>query len=571
MFLVFVLVMLMVLFQYQLYRKSLRADQAFGGLVESLEKWSSGGTEDGSVPAAGGESFEYPGDEGDWRIWAFRVEPRTLNPISADSDIYARWICNRWIFEPLLVYDYETVEMEPLLAESFEVSEDGLHYWFTIREDARFSDGHPVTADDVIFTYKTIVDPGVDAANMANYYLDVEKVEKIGERGVHFVMKRPFFKALENLSFWDFGVLPEHIYRYEDPMDFNNRVSDPVGSGPYVFENWTKGDRVVLRRNEKYWGPKPKIEKLVYKFVVNEQASLEALKAGQVDMIIPTPEQYGLLEEDQQMHEDFLFMEYWNPGAPFYYIGWNQDVVFFEHARVRRAMTHLIDRQEIVDVILRGHASMISGPFFLKGKQNDPTIAPLKYDPILAGKLLDEAGWTDSDGDGIRDKDGQDFKFKFAYSGSNQFYRQLATLLKDWMAQAGVRLEPEPIEWSVLLVRIKERKFESMVMGWGGDILEDPYQLWHSSQIGGGGSNYVGFANSEADEIIETARAEMNELTRNRMYHRLHRILHDEQPYTFLFARPTFRIVDNRFENTNVYTLGPDYMEWYVPKAKQKY
>jgi peptide/nickel transport system substrate-binding protein len=185
--------------------------------------------------------------------------------------------------------------------------------------------------------------------------------------------------------------------------------------------------------------------------------------------------------------------------------------------------------------------------------------------------LLDEAGWVDSDSDGIRDKDGVPLRFKFMYSVSSTLYQRLVKILKNEAAKVGIEIVPDPYEWSVVIDKLNNRKFESMVMGWGGDILEDPYQLWHSSQIGNRGSNYVGFNIAEADTIIEQARRTIDEGKRNKLYHQLHAILHAEQPYTFLFTRPTFRLVDRRFKNVNIHKMGYNYLEWYVPKDKQKY
>lgn len=514
---------------------------------------------------------EYPGDEGDWLVWAFRVEPKTLSQISTENDIYARWLTVPYIFEPLLFYDYNEIKLEPWLAESYEVSSDGIQITFDLRDDIHFSDGHPVTADDVIFTYETIVNPKVDAANIANLYIDVDKAVKVSERIVKFYMKRPHFKALENLSFWDIGILPEHIYRFDDPEEFNKRISDPVGSGPYVFEKWETGRKIVLRRNENYWGPKPKLKKIVFKFITNAVAAVQALRSHQVDIIIPEPDQFADLVEDEEFKKEFYCLSYFVPGTPFYYIGWNQDTPFFFDRRVRLAMTHIIDRREIISRLLKGYGRMITGPFYINGPQYDHNIEPWPYDPERAKQLLDEAGWIDTDGDGVRDKNGTPFRFEFLYSSDKVQYKRLVKFIRDQAAKVGIEVVPEPVEWSVVISRITDRKFDAMVMGWGGEILQDHYQLWHSSQIGNRGSNYVGFNNPQADTIIEQARKTLDDAERNKLYHRLHRILHEEQPYTFLFVRPTFRPIDRRFNNVKIYNLGPKYWQWYVPKDKQRY
>jgi len=569
-FFVFLSLLIIILLQILSMLQSDRFYEGLNQLQQTLEDTVLHSAKEKAGMADAGYE-EYPGDEGDWLIWAFRVEPKTLNQISVDGDIYSRWIATPNIFEPLLAYDFDEVKLKPCLAENYEVSDDGLEITFCLRKDIYFSDGVPVTTDDVVFTYETIINPAVDAANVANLYVDVDRVVQLDERIVKFFMKRPYFKSLENLSFWDIGILPKHIYDFNDAEQFNKHRSNPVGSGPYVFEKWTVGREIVLRRNENYWGPKPRLKKVIYRFISNTVAAVQALRSHQIDLTIPEPEQFADLVDDKEFNKEFNCLCYWSPGTPFYYIGWNQDTVFFSDRQVRLAMTHIINREQIIARLLKGNGGMITGPFYIKGRQNDPNIQPWPYDLEKAEQLLDAAGWRDTDGDGLRDKNGVDFRFKFMYSTASTLYTRLAKLLKDEAEKVGIEVIPEPYEWSVVISRLNDRKFESMVMGWGGDILEDPYQLWHSSQIGNRGSNYVGFNNTEADAIIEQARRTMDNDKRNKLYHRLHRILHEEQPYTFLYARPTLRLVDKRLKNVNIHKLGLNYREWYVPKEQQRY
>ncbi|MGA2914623.1 MAG: peptide-binding protein [Sedimentisphaerales bacterium] len=517
------------------------------------------------------QTDEYPGDAGDWLVWAFTVEPKTLNIISVNRDIYVKWMCFETVFEPLLAYDYDEIKLKPCLAEKYEISGDGLEITFTLRNDIHFSDGVPITADDVIFTYQTVVNPKIDAADQAQSYIDVAGAEKIDDRTVKFKMKKPYFLALEITGLWDIGVYPKHIYDFKTEEEFNKRISNPVGSGPYVFEKWETGDKVVFRRNENYWGPLPKIKKVIYKFIINDKARLQALRSGDVDIIIPSPEQYAELENDENFKKEFKCLTYWTPGSPFYYIGWNQDKPFFSDRRVRLAMTSLLDREAIIKHLLKGNGEIISGPYYLYSKENNPDIKPWPYDPNKAAQLLDEAGWIDSDGDGVRDKNGVPFKFKFSYSADYVLYQNIAAVLKDSAAKLGIEVIPDPVEWSILISRLPEHKFDAMIMGWGGSIVDDFYQIFHSSQSSNRGSNYVSFKNNEADKLLEQIRRTMDEEKRIELSRKVHSILHYEQPYTFLFVRPTNRILSPRFENVNIHKLGVKEEEWFVPKEKQRY
>jgi peptide/nickel transport system substrate-binding protein len=285
----------------------------------------------------------------------------------------------------------------------------------------------------------------------------------------------------------------------------------------------------------------------------------------------PTSEQFSEVSKDQKFLEEFRCLSYWDPTTGYSYIGWNEERPFFKDRRVRQVLTMLINRDSINEYLLKGLGHVISGPFYIYGHQGDPNIQPWPYNPQMAKKLLDEAGWVDHDGDGICDKDGVPFKFRFMTVSGTPFYERLAKLIKDEMAKVGIELTVDPYEWSVFQERLNTRSFDAVTLAWGGTVEEDPYQIWHSSQIGNRGSNYVGFKNAEADSLIEQARRTMDEDKRNELYPRLHRILHEEQPYTFMFTRPFLQLLDRRFENVKVHKLGLNPLEWYVPRDKQRY
>jgi peptide/nickel transport system substrate-binding protein len=512
----------------------------------------------------------YPGDDGDWLIWNVEGEPATLNPIVESATWSTRWIVNDSIFEPLTAYEPNDFKLKGILAEKFSVSNDGLEIYFKLRDNVKFSDGVPITTDDIIFTFNTITDPNVDAAGYANYFRDVDRYEKINDKEIKFYMKKVYFLSDKFLG--GMAIYPKHVYKYKNAQEFKTRISNPIGSGPYVFEKWDIGNQVILKRNENYWGQKPKITKRVYKFITNDTAALQALQAGQVDYIRPMPEQFTAKNNDSEFRNKFYCLSYWDAGnTGYFWIGWNQARPFFADRKVRLAMTYMIDREAIKKYILRNpDAEIPTGPFYIYGTQSDPNIKPWPYDPKKAAQLLDEAGWIDHDGDGIRDKDGVPFRFKYMIASGLAMHEQIAKLVKDSAAKLGIEVTPDTYEWSIFTQKVQSRDFDALNMAWGGSVEGDPYQIWHSSQIEKG-SNYVRFNNPEADSLIEQARQTLDTDKRNALYHRFHRIIHEEQPYTFIYTRPEQRFLSKDFQNVIVHKLGIDEREWYVPKEKQRY
>jgi len=573
-FFLFIFLLIMIVLQVL---SMVQADRLYERLNHLLDTLASNRTvivNQGNQAKTGAKNLpgqEYPGDEGDGLIWCIQIEPGTLNDIVTSATWATRWIMSNNIFESMVEYEPDAFKYRGKLAEKFSISDDGLEIYFKLRDDIYFSDGKPITIDDVIFTFRTITDPNVDASSYANYFRDVDRYEKINDKEIKFHMKKVYF-----LSFGFLGSMPihpKHIYQYKNASEFNNRVSNPVGSGPFVFEKWDVGRQVVLKRNDNYWGQKPKINKIIYRFITNDTAALQSLLAGEIDYLRPMPDQFAEKAQDEKFREKFYCLSYWDASnTGYFWIGWNQARPFFADKKVRLAMTHLIDREAIKIHILRNPETRIpTGPFYIYGPQGDPNIKPWPYDVEKAKQLLDEAGWIDHDGDGIRDKDGVKFIFKYMIVSGTQIHEQMAKLVKDSAAQVGIEVIIDPYEWSVFSDKVKNREFDAVNMAWGGSVEEDPYQIWHSSQIGNRGSNSVGFNNPQADAIIEEARRTLDENKRNELYHQFHRIIHEEQPYTFVYTRPEQRFLDKRFDNVKIHKLGINELEWYVPKDKQKY
>jgi len=239
---------------------------------------------------------------------------------------------------------------------------------------------------------------------------------------------------------------------------------------------------------------------------------------------------------------------------------------------VRRAMTLMLDRETIRQTIFEGLAQSVPAGFLPGTPSCNPAIQPLPFDPIAAVALLDEAGWKDTNGDGIRDKDGVPFRFEILLVNESPESEQTATFLKEELARAGVELNIRALEWAVMTERVQKFDFDAYMLGWSMDPFPDAYQLWHSSQAEAG-SNYVGFKNAEADELILKARETFDSVERNKIFFRFQEIMHEEQPYTFMFSPAVLLALDKRVHNTVVYPLlrNRPRFEWFVPAELQKY
>ncbi len=519
-------------------------------------------TSSGSTTETSSVDYSHP-VKGDWLVRHLPAEPSTLNPILV-TDVYGSQIDGD-LFDSLIRRNPKTLEFEPQLASSWEISPDHLVYTFHLRKDVYWHDGVQFTAKDVKFSYDKIMDPLVDAAPLRNYYRDIKKVEIPDRFTVRFTYSQPYFRALEFCG--GLPIVPAHVF---GSGDFNQHPFGraPIGTGPFRFVKWDTGKEIVLERNENYWGKKPYLDRIVYKIITDNTVAFQVLKQGGLDLMSLRPIQWVKQTRSRRFKKRFKKLKYFLPS--YNYIGWNMRRIYFRDRRVRKALTMLVDRQGILRDILYNLGVIVTGPFYINSPAYDRSIKPYPYDPVQAEKLLAEAGWVDHDGDGIRDKDGTKFSFEFLISAGSKFAEQLSTILKESLRRHGIRMTIRRLEWAVFIQQIDDRQFDACTLGWSMGWESDPYQIWHSSQAKKG-SNFVGFVNKEADEIIEKARREFDPKKRNEMYHRFHRIIHEEQPYTFLFTMNALVAVDRRFQNVNVYPMGLEPREWWVPLALQRY
>jgi peptide/nickel transport system substrate-binding protein len=520
-----------------------------------------------AAPAEALEELRQPKDRvfGDWLVTQLSAEPSTLNPITA-TDAYASAV-DGYIYETLLRRDPKSLEFVPSLAESWEISADHLMYTFHLKKNIKWSDGHPFTAKDIVFSFNRIMDPKVDAAHLRNYYQDIERLEMLDDYTVRYRYKMPYFRALTICG--EISVVPAHLFKEGENFNQHPIGRMPVGTGPYKLLRWDTGKEIVLVRNEEYWGEKPGLDRIVFKIITDSTVALQVLKQGGLDEMGLRPIQWEKQTENKRFEENFQKLSYYAPS--FSYIGWNMRKPVFSDRRVRQAMTMLVDRELFLKKILFGLGTVISGPFYINSPEYDKDLKPYPYDPKAALALLKSAGWDYRNGEDILQKDGVPFEFEFLIPASRKTSEQIATMLQENLKQIGIRMSIRKLEWAVFVQKVEEHNFDACTMGWALGWESDPYQIWHSSQAVDKGSNFVGFKNEEADKLIEDARKEFDGKKRNEMYHRFQQIIYEEQPYTFLFTMKELEAVSRRFQNVELYPMGVAPLYWWVPKDVQKY
>jgi peptide/nickel transport system substrate-binding protein len=339
-----------------------------------------------------------------------------------------------------------------------------------------------------------------------------------------------------------------------------------------VFDKpqWVRGQKIVLTRNDRYWGPRPPFDRLQYVFIQNPTAAFQTFQNGDIDEFSPDPEQYNKYSQDAAFTSKYTVFKYDIPNSGYGYIGWNEKKPMFADAKTRTALTMLTDRQNMIDTILYKLAHPITGPFSYMTRQNDASIKPIPFDPRVARQLLAEAGWKLND-QNVLVRNGVEFRFELMIPSDLPTYQKVCEVIKNQFAKAGIIVTITPFEFSVMVDRLDNRNFDAAMLGWTGSVEEDPYQIWHSDSIKNKGSNFISWSNPAADKLIETGRRELDEGKRMEIWHKLHKIIADDQPYTFLWISSAREFIHPRIKNTAPYKLGLNLFDWYVPKGQQKY
>ncbi len=444
--------------------------------------------------------------------------------------------------------------LRPRFAHLLPVFEHNPIILFRLRKGVFFHDGHEFDAGDVKFTYKAIMD-SKNLSPRTSDYEPIKAVEVVDRHTVRVVYKRLFSPAI---NAWTMGILPEHLLNGEAlrrEMDqralskvarerfgmrdsqFNRR---PVGVGPFRFVEWQSDELIHLTRNENYWEGPPEFKDYFYRIIPDPLTQEVEFRTGAIDAYRPQPHQAARYKKDD------AYQSYSSLGFGFSYIGYNNRQKLFSDRRVRRALGMAINVDEIIRYVIYGEGDRTTGPYPKNTEWYDPSVEPMPYDPEGALRILAELGWK-KNADGWLEKDGKTFEFNLITNHGNFIRKAIMTIAQNSWRKIGIKCNTQLFEWSVFLKDfINTSEFDAVILGWSMGIDPDLYQIWHSSQSGPNQLNFVGYANTEADDLIVRIRREYDREEQKRLTRRLHRIIAGDQPYTFLYATLGTLVLDRK-------------------------
>lgn len=512
------------------------------------------------TPKAYGKSRDY----GDAFVTAQIGDARTLVPILA-SDSSSGHIVSL-IFNGLLKYN-KNVELVGDLAESWEIEDEGLAIVFYLRKGVKWHDGHPFTAEDVKFTYESIIDPKVPTPYSGDFKM-VKSLEIIDDHTIKVAYKEPFSPGL---SSWTMPIMPKHILKNENLLttDF---ARNPIGTGPYKFRRWKTAERIDLVSNHEYFEHRPYIDRYIYRIMPDPATMFLELQTLGTDSMSLTPLQYTRQTNTEVFKKRFQKFKY--PSFGYTYVGFNLKNEKFKDKKIRQALNYAVDKNEIIDGVLLGQGRVCTGQFVPESWAFNKDVKPYPFDPLKAKKLLSDAHWRDTDGDGWLDKNGEIFEFTLLTNQGNELRRMTAEIIQRRLKDIGIKVNIRILEWSVFINEfVNKKRFEAIILGWGLGREPDCFDIFHSSKTKPGEFNFISYSNPELDRLLTRGRRTFDKKKRKEIYHKIHAIIYEDQPYMFLYVPNALVAVNERFVGIEPSSVGIGYnfIDWWVPKAKQRY
>lgn len=494
-------------------------------------------------------------------------EPGNLNPLifptTYDTNI------QELVFARL-IRPTETLSFEPDMAESWEVSEDARTLTFTLREGLTWHDGEPLTASDVEFTFTSMADPEYPGGRFAEISIlegaqeyndgtaeSVTGIEVIDDRTISFTTIEPFAPFLPVIG--GVFILPEHVYGAVDiarwQEDATNR--EPLGSGPFVFQQFRPGEFIEVSAFEGYWEGRPCLDRLIVRFG-DQNTMLAALLSGELDAA-PVPID-GAASVEQNPNLELQVVD----TLSFQYIGTNLRNPILADPSVRQAMAMAVNREAMVDGLLQGYGSTLDSIFPTNHWSYPQDVTAIDYDPEAAAAILDEAGWT-MDGQ-YRSKDGQELALRLFVPTGNQVRERTAPIIQANLRQLGIRIDIESMDFATLVTHLMPQDaqgtpravsvddFDLFLLGFG--IERDPNEYLSyllASDSPPNGFNFIGVDIPEVEELMLEGRVTLDQDARAEIYQEVGRIMRDSLAWI-----PLYQAQDLYGVNARLSGFGPD-------------
>jgi peptide/nickel transport system substrate-binding protein len=528
---------------------------------------------DGERGAAGGDVPEEQ-RYGGTAVIASIGDLQSMNALTA-SDYNSNSIMREMLFMPLIKYD-ERIEPLPWLAERWDtvrVAPDTLELTFHIRRDIRWHDGQPTTAEDVAFTFERAVDPRTAFPNASGFALYAPRAELLDPYTVRFRLQ-PHSDFLD--MWYQTSIMPRHILGDVPPAQLIQHpfgTSEPVGNGPFRFARRVPGQEWVFEANPDFpeaLGGRPYLDRVVYRYIPEMTTLLTELLTGRIDAYFGVnPNQ----AEQVNSSPGVRLIE--SPFRQWVYLAWNTRRPMFQDARVRRALTMAIDRQQIVDALLYGYGEVGRGtlsPAHWSYDPNDPgTVLP--YDTAQARRLLAEAGWTPGPDGILRNAQGQQFRFTMITNQGNEVRRDILEIVQAQLRQLGIIAQPRLVEWNTMNQQLqsRERNFDAVVSSWVDYFRKDDKDILHSSNLDNP-FQYVGYANPRVDALIDTLGVMMNRDEARPLWREYQHLITQEAPYTPLYIPERLTGVSERLQGVQMDVRGelPTVTEWWILPSQRR-
>lgn len=501
-----------------------------------------------------------------------------ISQSASDSAIMAN------IYMPLqdVEFDCSLKRTSDGLAQTAEWNEDGTVLSMSLRDDIKWSDGTPVTTKDVAFLYKMIANKEVASPRMS--FVDKMKPEfapkVIDDTHIEWHFTSAYDRDTQT-AHGSLGTVPTHILKDLDLKTIRSQSANkaPMPNGPFKLVDHKPTQSYALVPNENFTGKdseKARIKRIQFKIVPEYQTRLLLLKKGEIDLMegIQVKDADELVKSNPNINlvrRGYRFNDY---------IAWNLNNDLFKSKAVRQALAHAVDIEMIIGKLLtsedgtryaRQAVSTITPE--LCNVHND-AIPPFKYDAEKAKALFAEAGWSDTDGDGILDKDGQKFRFTLVTNRENARRTEASILIQNAFKKVGVEMNIDTKEFNSMTDMLRKRNFEAVMGGWAAGLFVDPSSMWHSdTEEKKYPFNYTSYSNPEVDVLIDQGLATPDPNDAAPIWKELQAKIYDDQPYMFLWWRDEIVGIDSRFENTqiDVLSLMNNLHEWEVPADKVKY